>query len=373
MLDVSPKWAPALTTDHGLSVKVNVLYDGAVIAEDIGFLDGSVKVDRASDIRRSLALSIADPADFPVDPTDTYSVYGQRIYVERGLTYLDGSSERVPLGTFVITSISGNIHTGPLSIQASGLEILLKRAVWDTAVSTAGYVSCASFLAYHITDTIPGASFVDMSTDGVRRLAAKTWDARTDKWAALAEVAASVGAELFCNANGTFVLADIPDPDNLSIAPVWDITTGEDGVMVSATMSLAADGVYNRVVATGENAGENAQPVAAEAKITDPADPLRYGGPFGRVSKVYGSSLITTYAQALATAKALLVKYRQANRTVALETVPNPALDAGDRIRVHYGSAHDPEIHVVHSFDIPLGTDAGASSIDTVSGKADDS
>lgn len=373
MQSVSPKWAPALTTDHGLSVKVNVLYNGSIVAEDIAFTDGSVKVDRGSDTRRSLSLTIPSPADFPVNPTDKFAVYGQRIYVESGITYTDGSSERVPLGTFVITSIGGNIHTGPLSIQASGLEILLKRALWDTATSTVGFSSVASFLSFHILATVPGASFVDASSKGAGPIATKTWDARTDRWSAFAEVANSIGAELFCDANGTYRLADIPDPLNVAVAPVWTVSAGEGGVMVSADMQLTADGVYNRVIVVGENTSDNTAPVSAEAKITATSDPLYYGGPFGKVTKVVSSSLVTTGAQAQATANALLAKYRAPNRTVALEAVPNPALDAGDRIRVVYGDAHLPEIHVAHAFDIPLSVSGGAFNIATVSGKADDS
>lgn len=371
MQDVSAKWAPALATDHGLSVKINVLYDGAVIAEDVAFADGSVRVDRDSETRRSLSLSIADPSAWPASPTDTWNVYGQQIYVERGITYLDGTSERVPLGTFAITSVSGNIHTGPLAISAAGLEILLKRAVWDTATSTASFDSAADFIATVIADTVPGAGFVDESTSGEDPLATKTWDANSDKWAALAECATATGAELFCNANGTFILADIPDPDDVDADPVWTVSAGEGGVMVSADMERSSDGVYNRVIVTGENAEDGAEPVWAEARITDPDDPLVYGGAFGQVTKPYSSSLVTSEVGAQGTANALLRRYRAPNRTVSLESVPNPALDAGDRIRVVYGAAHLPELHTVQSFDVPLSVDGGFT-IATISGKSED-
>ncbi|AUG87282.1 tail protein [Streptomyces phage Rowa] len=371
MQSVSSKWLPALATDHGLSVKVNALYNGATLAEDIPFTDGTVKVDRGSDVRRSLSLTVPDPAQFPVSPTDRFAVYGQRLYVEAGIRYLDGSIERVPVGMFIITSVSGNIHTGPLSIQASGLELLLKRALWDSATSTKGYANAAAFLAYHIPNAI-GADFVDSSTRGTTALATKTWDANTDLWTAFREVADSVGCELFCDANGTFRLADIPDPLNAAVTPIWDVSTGDHGVMVSATMELSADGVYNRVIVTGENAADNKPAVRGTATITDANDPLRYGGPFGKVTKAYSSSLVTTSTQATATANALLAKYRAPNRRVTLETVPNAALDAGDYIRVNYGTAHLPEIHAVHSFDIPLSVSGGGFTINTVSGKEDD-
>lgn len=368
MQSVSAKWAPALTTDHGISVKVNVLYNGAILAEDIAFQDGTVRVDRGSETRRSLSLSIADPSRYPINPTDHFAVYGQQLFVECGITYLDGSVERVPVGTFVITSVGGNIHTGPLTVTASGLEILLRRALWDNATSTGGSGSVASFLNFHIKDTIPGAAFVDSSTNGWWTIASKTWDANSDKWSALSEAAASVGAELFCDAYGTFRLVDVPDPDDVSIQPVWEVSAGQDGVMVSASMSLSADGVYNRVVASGENAEDRAAPVSADARITDTNDPLYYGGPFGMVSKAFSSSLITNTPQAQGVANAMLRKAKAPNRTVTLESIPNPALEAGDRIRVVYGEAHPPEIHIVNSFDIPLSVNGGFT-IATVSGK----
>jgi hypothetical protein len=309
-----------------------------------------------------------------VNATDRFAVYGQRIYVETGIQYLDGSVERVPAGMFVITNVSGNIHTGPLTISASGLEILLKRALWDSATSTKGFANAAAFLAYQIPIVLPGASFVDGSTlASTTPLATKTWDANTDTWTSFREVADSVGCELFCDALGTFRLVDIPDPTNVAVTPVWDVSTGEYGVMVSATMELTADGVYNRVVVTGENAADNKPAVRGTATITSTTDPLYYGGPFGKVTKAVSSSLVTTASQAVAMANALLAKYRAPNRTVSLETVPNAALDAGDRIRVNYGDAALPEIHVVHSFAIPLSVAGGSFAISTVSGKAADS
>jgi hypothetical protein len=352
---------------------VNVLYSGAIVAEDIAFTDGAVKVDRGSDVRRSLSLSVASPSEFPVSATDKFAVYGQRIYVEAGVKYLDGSVERVPAGTFVITDISGDIHTGPLTITASGLEILFKRYLWDNATSTKGYANAAAFLAAKIPAIAPGASFVNASTLGATTaLATKTWDARTDAWTSFREVADSVGCELFADANGSFRLVDVPDPTSSSLSPVWEVTAGEGGVMVSASMSLSASGVYNRVVVTGENSSDNAPPVQGVATITNTSDPLYYGGPFGKVTKVVSSSLVTTTGQANAMAAALLAKYRAPNRTVELESVPNPALDAGDCIRVDYGAAALPELHIAHSFDIPL-TVGGNFNINTMSGKADDS
>ncbi|WP_458085807.1 DUF5047 domain-containing protein [Streptomyces malaysiensis] len=367
MQPVSSRWPDALASAHGLETTVRALYNGAVVDPDVTFDDGSVRVDRGSDTRRSLSLSIPDPANFPFDPTDTFGVYGQQLYVESGISYTDGTVETVPVGTFVITNVSGDIHTGPLSVSAAGLEILLKRSVVETATSTPGFLNAASFIAAKIAEAIPGSSFVDSSTNGTRALATATWDAGTDYWQILSEVATAVDAELYADANGTFRLVDIPNIDTAT--PVWDVAAGENGILVSAEMELTADDVYNRVVAMGENTADNVAPVRGTATITDPTDPLRYGGPFGKVTKVYSSSLVTNASNATSTANAILRKGRMPNRKVSISTVPNAALEAGDCFRAVYGSGIAPELHLAQSFELPLTAKSAAFNIETVSGK----
>lgn len=365
MMPVSAKWVRALATDHGAVVQISALYDGSVTVEAVPFTDGSITVDRGSDARRTLSLSIPDPSIFPTHEEDPYSVYGQRLSVRAGIQYIDGTQETVPAGQFVITSIAGDIHTGPMTLTGVGLEILVKREPFELATSVDGTVTCVSFVRDQIHAAYPDASFADRSTDGGLNLPAKTWDAGSDRWSALQEAALSVGCELFVDAAGTFVLQDVPDI--LYATPVWDISAGERGCMVSASMGLSADNVYNRVIATGENAADDAPPVKGDAKITNLADPLRWDGPYGRVTKFYNSQLLTDNARAQGAANALLLKYRAPNRTVALQSVPNYALDGGDCIRVHYGPAQPPELHLVQSFTLPLA--GGAFSIATVSGK----
>src|SRR5690606_3274583 len=123
--------------------------------------------------------------------------------------------------------------------------------------------------------------------------------------------------------------------------PVWEVSAAVN--MVSADASLSADGVYNRVVVFGENTADNAPPVSATAEITDPTDPLRVGGPFGTRTLTYSTDLVTTAPRAQVVANAMLPEARRLTRTVTLSSVPNPALDAGDRIRVVYGAVHPPE------------------------------
>jgi hypothetical protein len=251
------------------------------------------------------------------------------------------------------------------------MELLLKRKEAEAAKSSGAGLTNSGFISALVAEVLPGTGFVNLSTGGTAVLPTRTWDAGTDYWTMASEVAAAIGAELYCDANGSFVLADVPDISSASTATVWDVTTGDTGVMVSADVDLTSDDVYNRVIATGENTADNAAPVSGTATITDAADPLRYGGPFGKVTKNYSSSLITSNGAAVVAAQAMLRRYRAANRTVTLQTIPNPALDAGDRIRVDYGSGIDPELHLVQSFSVPLSVTGGATTIATISGRTD--
>ncbi|MGP3940505.1 DUF5047 domain-containing protein [Streptomyces sp. 6N106] len=370
MLSVSTRWAPTLATDHGIVTQVDVL-DGAgsVLLANLPIVDGAVSVDRGSEIRRTLSLSLGAPENFPAVADALLNVYGNQLRVRSGLRYLDGSTELITLGTFVITDVSGDIHLGPLSVSAVGQEIRLQRALFDAAQSTVGFASGRAFITSVMAEFLPGVAFVDTSTLGTATLATKTWDRGTTVWTALREVATACAAEIHCDANGTFRMTDVPTTDTAT--PVWDVTTGEGGVMVSANVSLSADGVYNRVVAEGENAEDNKPPVSGEAKITAPTDPLRYGGPFGKVTKRVTSSLITSTSGAIAVANAELERAKAPNRSVALETLPNPALDAGDCIRVNYGPVLAPELHIVQSFAIPLSVGGSGFTIQTLSGKED--
>lgn len=371
MYPVSEHFLPALTGAHGIATQVDIMYGGAVVAANIPITDGKVTVDASSDVRRSLSLTVPDPSVFPGAETDPYAVYGQQLFVRRGIRYVDGTTELIPLGFFVITDIGGDIHLGPLTIEAAGLEYLVKAQPFEGNTSTGSATSPAAFIEDQLEQTVPSYDFVDESTDGTTGLAFTQWDSGSDRWAALQDVARSVGCELYADANGTFRLRDMPQTDFTNAQAVWDISAGANGVLIQADVTLSAEDVYNKVVVRGENTGEGVAPVTYTVWNSDPADPLRLGGPFGRRTKVYSSDLVTEWTQAGVVARSLLRAYRAPNRTVTITTVPNAALDAGDVIRVGYGRGRDPELFIVRRFDISLSADGGACVIETVQGRGE--
>lgn len=370
MQPVSDRWLPTLASSHGMTVDVSLSYGGEIIAERIPIVGGSVTVDRGSAVRRVLSLTIADPADMPLTETDAYSPYGHRLHVRRGIRYLDGSVETVSLGHFVVESVAGDAHTGPLTITAPGLERVVQDEPLEAPWTATPAITHAGAIRTLIQAADPSASLVDTSTLGATLCATTTWDAGADRWAACQQIARAIGAECYVDANGTYRLADVGGP--LDTPPVWTVAAGAEGVLVSATRTVSAEGVFNRVVCRGSNVADGIPPVSGTATITDPGDPLRYGGPVGRRTYTFESQMVTSTIQAQAAANAELRRRRAPNTSVSLSTVPNAALEAGDVIRTVYGVDHaPPELHVVQSFTVPLAEDDGAFTLNTASGRED--
>ena len=365
MYDVSAQWAPALATAHGAETRVDVYYDGDLAAADIPITGGSVTVDRGSAVRRTATVTVPGGDSFPDTATDPLAPYGTRLHIRQGLRYVSGEVEWVSLGRFVITGVSGDVHTGPLTLTAPGLEALCQQP-WDVAASTSGYATAAAFIAARLAALAPDLPFVDTSTHGADPLPRLTYDAGGDQWADLRALAVALGAELYVDADGTARLVDLPDPSNPG-APVWDISAGANGILVSANKSLTREDVYNRVVVVGENATEGTA-VWAESVLSDPTNPLRWDGPLGRRTKHIRSSAITTTLGAQTTANVVLPLVSAPNRSVSVSTVPNAALDAGDCFRVDYGGLRDADLYIAQRFSVPLGDDSGEFRIDAMGG-----
>ena len=110
---------------------------------------------------------------------------------------------------------------------------------------------------------------------------------------------------------------------------MWSVLAGPGGVQVAVTGGTKREGVFNVVIATGEEGPEGQAPPSAEARVTDPASPLRADGPFGRRVRFYASPLLTDAAMCEKAAATILSRYATANTSIDCQAVPNPALDPG--------------------------------------------
>lgn len=363
MQPVSSQFLTALTTSHSISVTVTARYAGLTTVADLPIADGSVTVDRGSKVRRSLSLTVSDPRYLPWNEADPLAVYGQQLVVARGIRFAGGQVEYTPLGTFRINEPQGDPLTGPVTLTGQSSECYIIDDKFMAPATTRGQSTCVAAIETLIRQTLPDAAIVN-TTGRNPSVAVVDWNAGSDRWDAVQQVALSMQAEIYVDALDRFVIADIPDV--LSSSVVWDIAEGEGGTLMSASRQMSRAAVFNAVVASGENTASGSVPVSAVAYDTDISSPTRWGGPFGRVPKNISSALWTSIGACQAAAEFALFDATARNVTTSVSAIPNPALEAGDCLRISYSGRK--ELCLAQSFTIPL-TAEGSSTLTLRGGK----
>ncbi|MEU1074300.1 MULTISPECIES: DUF5047 domain-containing protein [unclassified Streptomyces] len=345
---------------------MDAYYNGALTAADIPIADGMVTLDRGSKIRRSLALTVADVKYLPWTASDPLAVYGQTLVVSQGIP-LGNTTEMVTLGTFRVDEPQGDTLTGPVTLTGKSSEVAIQDDRFIVPTSTRGYATCIDAITYLIRQTLPSAVIVNATSDGRNpACAVATWDTQGDRWDAVVQIATSMSAEVYVDALDRFVIADQPNVNTASV--VWEIRDGEGGTLINAARQMSRTGVYNAVVASGQNMAANTAPVSAVAYDTDPTSPTRWGGPYGHVPRYYSSALLTTTGACLSAATYMLADAIAPNIQTTITAAPNPALEAGDCVRVTDGGRK--QLFTLQSVGIPL-TSQGSSSITLRGGKAE--
>ncbi|WP_290055667.1 DUF5047 domain-containing protein [Amycolatopsis solani] len=310
-------------------------------------LAGDVTTDMTADVQSTLDLSTVYP--WPSNPFDRGTPYGQEIYVERGVEYGIGTQELVGLGYFRIDRIEQlRVPDGAIRITASDRTAMIRDARPTTPVQFSGAASVGAVIDYVVGQAVPGlvtvydfaAYATPLGTDHVLD---------DDRLAFVQDLLAAYGKYGYFDYAGRYQVKSVPDLTKT--APVWEINSGTQGVLVEMKRSISRDGVYNVVIARGEPAGELA-PVQAIVSDEDPASPTYIGGNFGVVPTVYASAFMYTAEQCRAAAVAKLAKVTGLPYGVSLGTVPNPALEGWDVITVSYPG--NSEVHIIDKINYGL-------------------
>lgn len=338
--------------------------DGRV--QMLDHIGGSVTADRGSACRRTCSIVIPDPSLIPRTERDKVSVYGSYVVVRSGIDLGGGRSEMIPLGQFRIDDISGDIHTGPVTLGGKSFEAYLSDDKFTAATTTRGYNLVSTAIGYLISTSMPSL-VLDTTRLVDTACGVTTWDVEGDRLEAVREVARAAGCEAYCNADGAFVVAPLPDP--LLTTPVWEIRTGERGNMIKAERAMTSQNVFNGVSARGENSESDSGPVSALVTDDDTSSPTYWGGPFGRRPKFISSSTLTTSGACQAAAAYELAASRRPNATADLSALRNPALEPGDVIRAIYKDG-TRELHQVQSLTISL-EPGGEFSLSLIGSKED--
>lgn len=336
MQTVSASALNALTGSYAPYVKVDVWRGGQLVAQDLPVTDGSVEVsDDGKAIRQRLSLTVADPDGSltPRSESAALAPYGSMVNVRAGVQ-LGGQPETCCLGSFRIETVDAGQEWRTYSRvdgvrwSASGGKISI------TGVDLAAVIQDAKFLA---PEQPPGgfirAEVIRLCTDlvgvaawpGVPDVAIPATVTYTDdRWAAICDLAAALDAIPYMDPYG--YLGFRPAAPGAS---VWTVTSGSEGVLISAPTKLTRQGIYNAVVSSGTSAGQ----VPVSQIRLETGGELAWGGPFGRVPYLHDSPLITT--EAAADADALTTLARLVGRrsfAISVECACNYWLEVGDTV-----------------------------------------
>jgi hypothetical protein len=334
MRPVSARFLSTLTGSHTAVFRARVVAPGQTGVDPAGtevpILDGDVRLDGGAAIRSTVELSVDGTGLWPTQSTSLLTPYGPELFLERGVAYGGGTTEWVSLGYHRINDVDqDDAPDGPIRLVGADRMSMILDAKLTSPRQFPATAQFGAVVEQLVTDAY-GAAVIEWDDDAVAGdTIGRAVIAEEDRYKFLDELVVSLGKIWHFDYRGVLVIRTPPQPGR----PVWTVSRGKGGVLVSVSRSLSRTGVYNGVVATGE-ALDTAPPVRGMAVDADPISPTEWGGPFGKVPREYSSPLLKTTLQAQLAAATILRRSLGLPYNVDLTAVPNPALEPDDPVAV---------------------------------------
>jgi hypothetical protein len=345
------------------SITRATLLDGGTETPLPTVVDGSVTLTANAATRGQCEVSLADDGTLGWIPTNSDSPlapYGREIRLERGVIYHDGTEELYPLGVFRIEDASIDDTGDQLALAISGLDRSAR--IIDAKFEEPYQIAAGTNYRTAILTTAQ-AAWPDVPHDLAttdRTTPVLVADEGSDRWEFCQKMAAAIGMELYFNGLG--VLTMRPVAQFVTGSPVWDISEGEQGVLVRVGLNWTRQGSFNRSIVTGENLGSTDTPARGVATDDNVLSPTYYYGPFGKVPEFFHSEFITTNEQAADVAAARLARQLGTTQQVSFGSVVNPRLEPSQVVRIARERAGVSQDHVLDSLTIPLGAEGEMSA-----------
>ena len=285
----------------------------------------------------------------PLAPDSPLAAMGQILHVQVTVASLV-STDRwdIPLGRFLITQW----EVGATDIRITG-KSLFQHLEDDRLTSpTAPY--SGGTLASELRRLVGGHMGVIVSDALTNRpCPSMSWgESRID---AIYEIADAWPARLREGPDG--VLYVLPPVPAITERPETTLTDGDAGTVIGVTRQGSRAGIFNRIVARGQEQDDAGQP-RFQAIIDQTAGPLRTSGPYGIVTKFFSSPLITSKQAALNSATTMLATSVRQKTTVPVTHTPNPTLTLNTPVELITanidGAATITQWGIVTSTEIPL-------------------
>lgn len=319
---------------------------------------GSVQVDRTRAVRRSCTLEVSDPTGdvVPGAATDMFApTAGQFLRLGRGVQYPDGSTEIAPLGVFRVSKATPKEGADGVTMTVEGSDLAwpITRATWVKPWAIAAGTTAEAAIAGIVGDRLTVDVTMNLQATGYQ-LPALIYglggEDSSDPWTACQSIATDAGYDLYFDQAGELTMQPTPSPASGAVA-----TYSEDAlkVVLSAERGWDGDTMYNGVIIQAENPSL-AVPLRAEAWDLNPGSPTYRYGALGEMAEVVSSDRIQTQNQADAAAYERLKRRQGQGVSLSWEQVVNPALDAGDVVRVVRPGLRLDDKFVIDSLEVPM-------------------
>ena len=285
----------------------------------------------------------------PLAPDSPLATMGQVLHVQVTVASLV-STDRwdIPLGRFLVTQW----EVGATDIRITGKSLF--QHLEDDRLTSPTVPYSGGTLASELRRLVGGHMGVIVSDALTNRpCPSMSWgESRID---AIYEIADAWPARLREGPDG--VLYVLPPVPAITERPETTLTDGEAGTVIGVTRQGSRAGIFNRIVARGQEQDDAGQP-RFQAIIDQTTGPLRTSGPYGIVTKFFSSPLITSKQAALNSATTMLATSVRQKTTVPVTHTPNPTLTLDTPVELITanidGAATITQWGIVTSTEIPL-------------------
>lgn len=321
---------------------------------EIKILSGDVTYDGTAEIRASLRLETlginetTGRSTFPRMVSDLLAPLGAEVFIRYGLDLGGAGILWTPLGYFRVEE--DDQADGPFGGIVLAGQDRMAGLVEANLLSPRSYAEdqTLGFIAEDlVTDIYPNAVIAwDDNSDQTQL--GRVLVVEESRSEALRDVATAAGKIMYWDDEGALRFESAPDES----VPLWEVRSGRDGVMLSASRRVTRRGINNAIILTGQGADDQSA-VRATAFDNNPQSPTYFFGQFGQVPREHETPLVTNQDQANTAAIAMLRRSLGAPYQVEFTSIVNPTLRPWQPVRATYRDGNR-DVVVMQRVTVPL-------------------
>lgn len=328
MLTSSAVYKQAIHAPHQLAFEVDLYAGpgGALLENNVPIVAGSVSANLTHRVTRTGDFTLG-PEFWPGDDlAASLTPYQTVANIRAGIEYGDGSREVFDIITGRVGDLTRNAN-GTVTARIDDLAADVLEFRFEQPRNSEN-VTVLSQIQRLIQEALPSAVFGTNDVSTTAMTPKLTWD--EDRGKALDDLAETLGARWYALGNGDFVVRQYPYDVGTVVQTLAD---GPQGLLVSGAPSFSRDGAANSITVAVERF-DGGTPFRVRARDDSPTSPTRFGGPFGRVSRVIKVQTPLTVGEATTYARAQLNASTALSSKWSAQTVPDYTLEPGDTVRL---------------------------------------